>query len=666
MRKGSLVVAGTVFAVMLAPAAANGAVINVDVVGSGSDEAPPVGDGDCTLREAVDAARFNTGIDDCAPGEASGVDRINIPAGAVELAGAAGGDDNAGGDLDVTGGGPLEIAGVNAGETQVQAPSGDRAFDLLAGTTAITGIFGHSGNPTGAGGFIRVAGGATLNLTGSSLTGNIAAGGGGRGGAISGATDSNLFIHNSAIESNAAQAADASPAGGGIYSDGLLEVIDSDINANQATGNNFFSNGGGIAATGHADEGPVVTISGSRIQGNTTSIASGGGILLGKGFQSESYEISDTVISGNTGPNAGGGIMLFGGNSLFVDGSTFQDNHQTSVGTGGGAINAAQNNPTDKIVITDSALIDNDVTGTDSGAGIGGAAIRATQGELTIKRSLFHNNDVVTSSGGIIGGAIRTFTSTIEVENSTFQGNDILAGAENAAGGAIGIPGNGTARLVHATIGPHTVTGSGTAVFAQNNSSVELHGSLVDGDCVTGTTGSPVSSASSFNVVADTTCNQGTDNLDPPDLGIAAGPAANGGPTDTIALDGSSPARDFVSVGDCDDLEGDPLATDQRGVPRPYKKRCDAGAYEYAKCGGVLVNVVGDAKKNKLLGGSGPDGALGLGGKDVLKGADGTDGLCGGAGGDKLVGGPGGGDVCNGGPGHDRASGTCERKLSIP
>ena len=666
MRKGSLVVAGTVVAALLAPAAANGAVIDVDAVGPGSDEAPPVADNDCTLREAVDAARFNTGVDECAPGDSAGVDRINIPVGTVQLSGAAGGDDNAGGDLDVTGGGPLEIAGAGAGDTSVQAPSGDRAFDLLAGTTAITGIFGYGGNPSGAGGYIRVAGGATLNLTGTSLTGNTAAGGGGRGGAISGATGSSLFISNSAIESNTAQAADASPAGGGIYSDGRLDITNTDINANQATGNNFFSNGGGVAATGHADEGPVVTIDGSRIQGNSTSIASGGGLLLGKGFQSESYEISDTIIQGNTGPNAGGGIMLFGGNSLFIDGSTLQDNHQTSQGTGGGAINAAQNNPTDKIVITDSALVDNDVTGTDSGAGLGGAAIRTTQGELTIRRTLLANNDVTTSSTGTIGGAIRTFTSTIEIENSTFHGNDLLAGAENAAGGAIGIPGNGTARLIHTTIANQTVTGSGTAVFAQNTSSVELHRALVDGDCAAGAPGSPVSSASSFNIIASTTCDQGTNNLDPPDLGIAPGPAPNGGPTDTVAITGSSPARDFVPRADCDALDGSPLATDQRGAPRPYKKRCDAGAYEYSKCGDVLVNFVGDKGKNRLVGTAGPDGMLGLGGKDVLKGKDGTDGLCGGAGGDKLVGGPGSGDLCDGGPGHDRAAGTCERKASIP
>ena len=664
-RVGILLVSGTVVLSMLAPAA-QAAVIDVSVVGPGSDEAPTVDDGDCTLREAVDAARLNIDVDDCTGGDAGGVDRINIPSGLVELAGASGGDTNVGGDLDITGGGPLEIAGAGSGNTQVQAPTGDRAFDLLAGTTAITGMFGYGGNPSGAGGFIQVAGTATLNLTGSFLTGNVAGGGGGRGGAISGATGSSMFIDSSAIESNTAQAADAGAAGGGIYSDGRLDITDTEIDANQATGNNFFSYGGGIVATGHADAGPVVTISGSRIIGNSTAFAAGGGILLGKGFQSESYEISDTLIQGNTASFAGGGIMLFGGNSLFVDGSTFQDNHMTGNGTGGGAINAAQNNPTDKVVVTDSALIDNDVTGTDSGAGMGGAAIRTTQGELTIKRSLLANNDVTTSSPAIIGGAIRTFSSTISIENSTLHGNDILAGADNAAGGAIGIPGSGTGRLVHTTIANHTVTGSGTAVFAQNAGSVELDGSLVGGDCVTGTPSSPISGASSFNVLANTTCDQGTNNALPADLGIAAAPAPNGGPTDTIALQSPMPARDYVPAGDCDALDGSPLATDQRGVPRPYKKRCDAGAYELSKCGGVLVGVVGDNGKNKLLGTTGPDGILGLGGKDVLKGKDDTDGLCGGAGGDKLVGGPGGGDTCDGGPGHDRASGTCEHTKSVP
>ena len=85
------------------------------------------------------------------------------------------------------------------------------------------------------------------------------------------------------------------------------------------------------------------------------------------------------------------------------------------------------------------------------------------------------------------------------------------------------------------------------------------------------------------------------------------------------------------------------------------------GAYEYATCGGKLVNRVGTSGADKLKGTSASDGILALDGKDTLKGLAGKDGLCGGNGKDKLNGGGGkdkliggkGNDVCNGGAGKD-------------
>jgi hypothetical protein len=145
----------------------------------------------------------------------------------------------------------------------------------------------------------------------------------------------------------------------------------------------------------------------------------------------------------------------------------------------------------------------------------------------------------------------------------------------------------------------------------------------------------------------------------------------NGGRTRTHALKPSSPARD--AGGNC-------LAVDQRGVPRPGS-RCDIGAYEFARCSGVIVNRVGTRFFDVLEGTSGADGFLGLadsddingrggadglcGGKgpDVLKGAAGNDDLVGGGGDDDLQGGPGR-DECIGGPG-DETTSSCESRRSI-
>ena len=55
--------------------------------------------------------------------------------------------------------------------------------------------------------------------------------------------------------------------------------------------------------------------------------------------------------------------------------------------------------------------------------------------------------------------------------------------------------------------------------------------------------------------------------------------ANNGGPTQTHAFLAGSPAIDAGNPAGCTDHLGNPLAADQRGMPRDG--RCDMGAYEF-------------------------------------------------------------------------------------
>ena len=64
-----------------------------------------------------------------------------------------------------------------------------------------------------------------------------------------------------------------------------------------------------------------------------------------------------------------------------------------------------------------------------------------------------------------------------------------------------------------------------------------------------------------------------------------------GGPTPTLALDGTSPAVGAGNPMGCKDADGAPLLVDQRGQPRPRPvgTPCDIGAFELQFEDGILI-----------------------------------------------------------------------------
>ena len=64
----------------------------------------------------------------------------------------------------------------------------------------------------------------------------------------------------------------------------------------------------------------------------------------------------------------------------------------------------------------------------------------------------------------------------------------------------------------------------------------------------------------------------------------------NGGLTQTIALLPGGLAVNAIPVSNCTAINGLPLATDQRGIPRPQGGACDIGAYEYAVTGAAPIS----------------------------------------------------------------------------
>jgi parallel beta-helix repeat protein/predicted outer membrane repeat protein len=258
--------------------------------------------GQCTLRDAVVAARTDAAVQGCAAG--SGADTIAFSVtGTISLA------TEIVVDSDVT------ISGPGAANLTI-APSGtNRAFYIndynptvtISGVTfqgnGTSNVYGaalynyagaltiqdcvFSGNvTTNDGGAISNAG--TLTIRSSTFTGNRAA----RGGAI--------FMYNGTLNVQASTFSGnvATGEGGAIYlyASGAMTMSDSTLTGNQAV------DGGAI----HFYSAAASTITNSTISGNTAQ--RGGGVYL----YDQSLTINNSTLTGNTASSSGGGIYLYG------------------------------------------------------------------------------------------------------------------------------------------------------------------------------------------------------------------------------------------------------------------------------------------------------------------------------------------------------------------
>src|SRR5436190_12662211 len=127
--------------------------------------------GNCTLREAIQAANTDTAVDACPAG--NGGDTIAVGAHTYTLSIAGKNeDDNATGDLDIKA--PLTIngagPGLGASSTILDANSIDRAFDVSPVAVTLSSMTVEHGATAADGGAIRNAG--TLTVMNGELYGN--------------------------------------------------------------------------------------------------------------------------------------------------------------------------------------------------------------------------------------------------------------------------------------------------------------------------------------------------------------------------------------------------------------------------------------------------------------------------------------------------------------
>jgi len=226
----------------------------------------------------------------------------------------------------------------------------------------------------------------------------------------------------------------------------------------------------------------------------------------------------------------------------------------------------------------DGTLTVTNVTFQTNSAQWGGAISNGIFGSLTVTGCTFSGNQA--QYAGAIYNAGASAPQTII--NSTFSGN-----SAQYSGGAIFSDVFSVLTITNVTFSANTATNSGGNVFSYtgppHGGPLTVANSILAGASPGGNCHGTVTDGG-YNISDDGTCKfSGTslNNTDP--LLDPAGLQDNGGPTETIALQSTSPAIDIIPVADCP-------ATDQRGAPRPDPEDgpggpCDIGAFE---SGGVV------------------------------------------------------------------------------
>ena len=548
-------------------------------------------DGDCSLREAVEAANTNLAVDACPAGEAGAMDSITFAiSGTIGLTGTLPAVQPAG-PLTIDGGEVITVTGLGS----VGVFSALAGADLTLRQLNVLGGFATSG----AG---LLANGAGLTLESSRFIGNVASA---YGGAVF-AQGGTLVVTDCQFIDNRVPAAYGQ--GGALYiQGGTAEVLSSTLLANDAD----------YAGALGASAGSVLTLTQVTLQENTAYVggalqmvgaqllvqdsliqdnqawANGGGLYN----QNSRTRLENTTFTGNQANVNGGGLYNTG--SLTVISDTFSFN--TSEQDGGGLYN------TGSLTITNSTfshnLSQNNGGGLFSEGGsilltraafsfnqalVNGGGLYSTDAPVSVYTSSFSSNDAWQGRGGgmfseyatlliydsvfyqndanLDGGGAYHQHGSLFATNSTFASNSTWTGNGGGLSGVFA-----ALDLTHATFSANLAqSGSGAAIYADGTAL--LRGTIVADSLGSDNCAGSVSDGG-YNIDSGNSC--GFD----PGLGSMIntapllGPAGyNGGPTLNLALLAGSPAVNRADPAACPEA-------DQRGLPR-RDGVCDIGAYE--------------------------------------------------------------------------------------
>jgi CSLREA domain-containing protein len=288
-------------------------------------------DGQCTLREAIIAANTDTAsggaLGECSAG--LGDDTIDLTGitGAIDLSGALP-SIASGIALNGPGANNLAVRRNNGGNYRILTVEADVTVRISglticnglaigagagggiynAGTLMVNHCVIADNEAVGEGPFAGVGGGiynlGTLGLAHSTVSGNTASDYG--GGIYNGGSGSTVVLTATAVISNSAM------HGGGVFSDGTVELENSTISDNKAVQvGDYGGTGGGIR-----NSGGIVELTSSTVSCNSAAVAGGGIYSLG------TMRMINTIVADQvSGADCAGDAITSNGYNLDSDGS---------------------------------------------------------------------------------------------------------------------------------------------------------------------------------------------------------------------------------------------------------------------------------------------------------------------------------------------------------
>ena len=239
----------------------------------------------------------------------------------------------------------------------------------------------------------------------------LTAGSGDVGAAIDIRDGANVSVVGSDLRGNTARV-----AGGGVYiENSTLHVVDSVVEQNTAT-----YKGAGIASFF-----ATVTVSGSRLIGNTTLNTDGDGNGAGIELYSSTGTLTDSFVSGNSAGSSGGGIDTENGSIVTLTGTTVSGN---TAPVGGGIFNGGQS-----MTLTNSS-VDHNTGEVGPGGGIfndsadGDTALVINSSVVAFNRSLAADGAPFGGGGGIFNFAESGNTASVVATHMLLTGNSAPQG----------------------------------------------------------------------------------------------------------------------------------------------------------------------------------------------------------------------------------------------